>query len=159
MDKELTIKVPEGCVIDKERTDLDAGIIVYKRKDLDVWDYNGQDMNGYHIRGNEVRSQGRYSACSGNFDVFAKRAQACAALAASQISQYMANDKRYGGAITHEEWGSSNVMKYCIKRYNNHVEFSSTTGYYHFLAFHSVEQARLFYEDHKDLVEAFLMLG
>ena len=158
MDKELTIKVPEGCVIDKERTNLDEGIIVYKRKGPDAWDYNGQDMNGYHIRGDEVRSQGRYSACSGNFDVFAKRAQACAALAASQISQYMANDKRYGGVITDEEWNSPKVAKYCIERWKNHAEFRVSTYSYHFLAFHSEEQAHLFYEDHKDLVEAFLMI-
>ena len=159
MNKELTIKVPEGCVIDKERTDLDAGIIVYKRKDSDPWEYKGQNMQGYHVRGDEIRSQERYVACSGNFDVYASEALAKAALAAAQISQYMANDPRYGGAITDKEWGNSNVVKYCIRRYNNHVEFQSTTGYYHFLAFHSEKQASLFYEDHKDLVKDFLMIS
>jgi hypothetical protein len=159
MNKELTIKVPEGCVIDKEHTDLDAGIIVYKKQGPAPWNYEGQNMQGYHIRGDEIRSQERYVACSGNFDVYASEALAKAALAAAQISQYMANDQRYGGVVTDEEWGTSKVMKYCIRRWNNRIDFMSTGARYCFLAFHSEEQASLFYEDHKDLVKDFLMIS
>lgn len=159
MNEELTIKVPEGCVIDKELTDLDAGIIVYKKKDPTPWEYKGQKMNGYHVRGDEVQSQDWYKACTGNFDVYASKATAEAALAAARLSQYIANDKRYGGVITDEEWDSTQVAKYCIGRWKNRIEFPVTVSSFHFLAFHSEEQATLFYKDHKDLIEAFLMIG
>lgn len=158
MDDELTIKVPEDCVIDKERTNLDAGIIVYKKKSPTPWKYKGQEICGYHVRGDKVQSQSKYSACPGNFDVFAKRAQARASLAASQISQYMANDPRYGGVVTDEEWKDDNTTKYVICRYNGDVEFDQTYLYHSFLAFHTKEQRSLFYEEHKDLILDFLML-
>ena len=159
MDKELTIKVPEGCVIDKSRTDLDAGIIVYKAKDPIPWKYNGQDMSGYYIRGDEIRSQERYYATPGNFDVFARKAQARAALAASQISQYMANDSRYGGEVTDDEWKDKHIAKHVIIRCNGDFAFSLLYLTYCFLAFHTEEQRSLFLDDHKDLVLDFLMLS
>ena len=35
----------------------------------------------------------------------------------AQISQIMANDSRFGGVVTDEEWKNYGMGKYCINRF------------------------------------------
>lgn len=94
-----------------------------------------------------------------NCNVFACSKQAKSALAMARISQIMANDEYYGFPITDEEWRNNAVRKYCIARCIDYCDDDiSTTGYYHFLAFHTREQRDAFMADYPQLVFDYLML-
>lgn len=91
-------------------------------------------------------------------NVFATEKQAKSALAMAQISQIMANDKRFGGVITDEEWNDGSITKYVIKRETNHISCECHNICYQFIAFHTSEQRKLFLEENEDLVKDYLML-
>jgi len=92
-----------------------------------------------------------------NRNVFATEKQAKSALAMARISQLMAHDERYGGAVTYEEWESSD-WKYVIYRNENDVECNHFAATYFFLAFHTVDQRNLFLEENERLVKDYLMI-
>lgn len=92
-----------------------------------------------------------------NYNIFATERQAKSALAMARISQIMANDKRFGGAITDEEWHSTET-KYVMERFINTIDLTRYAGCYQFLAFHTAEQRALFLEENEDLVKDYLML-
>lgn len=90
-----------------------------------------------------------------NYNIFATEKQAKSALAMARISQIMANDERFGGAITDEEWNTN--KKYIIIRRGNNLEIE-TRYYYEYLAFHTNEQADLFLKENRDLVKDYYMM-
>ena len=90
--------------------------------------------------------------------IFAKKKMAKAAKAAAMISQIMANDKRFGGAITDEEWKNEEIIKYTFFRRGSELIPSWSAIYFHFLAFHTTEQRVLFLAENEDLIRQFYML-
>lgn len=89
--------------------------------------------------------------------IFAKKKMARAAKAAAMISQIIANDKRFGGAITDEEWNDG-TTKYTIFRRKNKLCPDWCENTFNFPAFHTIEQCDLFLEENEDLVRQFFML-
>lgn len=93
-----------------------------------------------------------------NYNVFATEKQAKSALAMARISQIIANDSHFGGAITDEEWQDASITKYIICRWSNKVQTDFNYTSYHFLAFHTKEQRSLFLKENEDLVKDYLMI-
>lgn len=94
-----------------------------------------------------------------NQDHFATEAQARSAIAMARISQIMANDPRFGGVVTDEEWEDYNMRKYVLYRNDNNVDKTDVSNSYYFLAFHTEEQRDLFLSENRDLVEDYLMIS
>ena len=100
-----------------------------------------------------VYSSGKEENCWKS--IFAKRKQA---QAAAQISQIMANDKRFGGVITNEEWKDIECQKFIIIRGKVGIVESVTTFDFTFLAFHTREQRNLFLQENEELIKQFFMI-
>lgn len=90
--------------------------------------------------------------------IFAKKKMARAAKAAAMISQIIANDKRFGGAITDEEWDTGGIDKFVFYRIQDRITLSTARDIYNFIAFHTQAQAALFLEENRDLIRQFYML-
>lgn len=90
-----------------------------------------------------------------NYNLFATRKQAKSALAMAQISQIMANDERFGGVVTDEEWADKSW--YSIIRINNNLRITIRFCY-ELLAFHTKKQADLFLEENRDLIKDYYMM-
>ena len=93
-----------------------------------------------------------------NHNIFATEIQAKSALAMARISQIMANDLRFGGPITDEEWVTNNLKKFTIRRINGRAIFNTDSFVYNFLAFHTSEQRQLFWEENEELIKDYLMI-
>lgn len=93
-----------------------------------------------------------------NFRAFATQKQAKSALAMARISQLIAHDARYGGAITEEEWRSIKIDKFGIHKYAGGLCRSTVQFSYCFLAFHTKEQRELFLDENERLVKDYLMI-
>ena len=92
------------------------------------------------------------------FSVFATEVQAKSALAMARISQIMANDERFGGVVTDEEWHDDSTWKYFIYRKDDAITTNETGMEWHFLAFHEPEQRNLFLQENEDLIRNYFML-
>ena len=92
-----------------------------------------------------------------NYNIFATEKQAKSALAMARISQIMANDERFGGIITDEEWGNNVPCYYVILKVRN-ILVITTSYHYEYLGFHTMEQANLFLEENEDLVKDYYMI-
>ena len=156
--KEFKVNVPEGYEIDKENSTFEC--IKFKRVKEQRWRDNvNKHFCGYyidndssiHINITEVNDKR-------NHNMFATKKQAKSALAMARISQIMANDERFGGIITNEEWRDDSNMKYIIDRFKNIVSIDVTTTLYCFLAFHTNNQRYLFMKENMDLIKDYLMI-
>ena len=157
MEKEIKITPPEGFEIDKEHSTFEC--IKFKPVTKRWRDRKNNLISGYYLKGGDVYSFNDYfHNWSGHHDVFATEKQARASLAMARISQIMANDERFGGPITDEEWNNSTMKKYCIIRFSNKPTSDIYNYLYHFLAFHTREQRDLFLEENEDLVKDYLMI-
>ena len=154
--KEIKIDIPAGYVLDKENSTSEC--IRLKPIESKFADYDGQFIiNGFYI----YRSQIFGHECQNNKatrDIFATEKQAKSALAMAQISQIMANDERFGGVITDEEWEDELYKKYVIDRFCNRLLYSIYITEYSFIAFHTPEQRALFLQENEQLVKDYLML-
>lgn len=156
----LQIQIPEGHEIDTEKSDLANGVITFKKKVIRGWRDNPErEIKGYYISSLSTINSVIQRACVGNLNTFATRKQAQSALAMAQLSQIIANDSRFGGPITDEEWNMSNTTKYVIHRTGNNVSATGTFATrYTFLAFHTNEQRELFLKENMDLIMQYFML-
>lgn len=125
---------------------------------VEKWrDKEGTKINGYYISSDATI----YNYCDGvlcrnSYNVFATEKQAKSSLAMARISQIMANDERFGGAITDKEWNYG--KKYVILRRG--IKLGIETKYcYEYLAFHTNEQAELFLKENEDLIKMYYMIG
>lgn len=156
MEKEIKITPPEGYEIDKENSTFDC----IKFKPVAKRFRDGyKEVHGYKLD----------NSCSGitpidgiitanDHVVFHSCRQAKSAKAMAIISQIMANDERFGGSITDEEWDNGTI-KYCIMRHYNYIiTVGNSQIEYYFLAFHTREQRDLFLEENEDLVKNYLMI-
>ena len=159
MEKEIKITPPEGFEIDNENSTFEC--IRFKpaqnkkrwRDDIDRF------VSGYYIDSDsKIRKIVNRWNLSNAHDTFATQKQAKSALAMARISQIMANDERFGGVITDEEWQDTVVAKFVIVRDYNGIELHRFGYYYAFLAFHTAEQRELFFKENEDLVRDYLML-
>lgn len=124
----IKVNVPEGYEIDKERSniDLERGIIDIKLKEkIERWRDNiDAIVKGYYINGGDseiIKVNDTNTNCEDNYNIFATEKQAKSALAMARISQIMANDERFGGVITDEEWEDNSKFKFVINRLNNNI--------------------------------------
>lgn len=158
MEKEIKINIPEGYEIDKENSTFKC---IRFKPIVKRWRDRHSEVTGYFLSGNYIRCipiDYHENWNGGNHDVFATEKQAKSALAMAQISQIMANDKRFGGPITDEEWENMYLEKYVIHRIYNKWTYTDTFGLYGFLAFHTKEQRDLFLEENEDLAKDYLMI-
>lgn len=156
MTKEIKITPPEGYEIDRENSTFEC----IKFKPITKRWRGAYDslVSGYVIKSDsKIRHWSNLSADGENINVFATEKQAKSALAMAQISQIMANDERFGGTITDEEWGNHGMTKWTIERSENKIVTTFRYGTYMFLAFHTMEQRALFLKENEDLVKDYLM--
>lgn len=156
MEKELKISVPEGYEIDKENSTFEC--IRFKKK-TERWIDKTKSITGFYINSESRITQAFCANDDKSRNVFATRKQAESARAMAQISQIMANDERFGGPVTDEEWQEDSKF-YIIRRMNNEIfrDWSMGRYFYFFLAFHTAKQRDLFLEENKDLVKDYLMI-
>lgn len=159
MEKEIKIVPPEGYEIDKENSTLEC---IKFKPIIKRWrDDKYALIDGYFIRHDsnivKIDTDGVYNK-KDNYNVFAKEKQAKSALAMARISQIMANDKRFGGVVTDEEWGDENKIKYGMHRFENKIIKDTYVNWYNFIAFHTIEQRDLFLKENEDLIKDYLML-
>ena len=161
--EELKINIPEGYEIDKESSTFEC--IKFKPKGIKTWN----DLCAASLNSDEVRVSGyRIWDCYSNIyvtnkliasdysrNVFLTKKEAKSSLAMAQISQLM---PYYGGAISDEEWGDWDIIKYTIIRVEDYIELNSSYLGFSFLAFYTEEQRDSFYEHNKQLVKDYLML-
>lgn len=157
MEKEIKITPPEGYEIDKENSTFDC--IKFKPIQPKSWRYDDTK----HISGWRIAPDGSLKAIaiSPNIPqqtVFALKKLAESALAMARISQIMANDERFGGPITDEEWEDRACPKYALNRVQNSISRTYYNTTYQFLAFHTEGQLNLFLTENEDLVRQYLML-
>lgn len=156
MEKEINIIAPEGYEIDKENSTFEC--IKFKPIEKRWRDDEDAQIKGYYISSTGLPNNHCGKNLQENYGVFATEKQAKSALAMARISQIMANDERFGGVVTDEEWAYYNLIKFAITRKNNHIETAVYGGYYYFLAFHTAKQRDLFLKENEDLVRDYLML-
>ena len=155
--REIKITVPEGMEIDKENSTFEC--IKFKSIKFKRWrDDKDAPITGYYIKENATIYYTSIPNTPRNYNVFATEKQAKSALAMARISQIMANDDRFGGVVTDEEWMNEDILKYVIRRTDNFIDKSLYTSIYYFLAFHTSEQRDLFLEENEDLVKDYLMI-
>lgn len=159
---EIKIQIPEGYEgIDEEKSNLEKGVIVFKKKEEIPWRYDKEArLSGYYVN-NEAFVEnviGLYNV-SNAWNTFATEKQAKSMLAMAQLSQIIANDPRFGGPITDEEWPDFDTRKYVISRFNDDIRVDDwATCYFRFLAFHTHEQRDLFLKENEDLIRQYFML-
>lgn len=154
--KEINITPPEGYEIDKENSTFNC--IKFKPVTKRWRDNEDAEFYGYFITNYSGILPTFNANHVTNHNVFAEEKQAKSALAMAYISQIMANDERFGGPVTYEEWNNSTMKKYCITRFSNKPKIDTYNYLYHFLAFHTQEQRDLFLKENEDLVKDYLML-
>lgn len=154
--KEFKVMVPEGYEIDKENSTFEC--IKFKRIKRFRDDVN-KCIRGYYINdfakivGDVIVSNNEHG-----HNMFATKKQAKSALAMARISQIMANDERFGGVVTDEEWNNSYTAKYVIVRKRDKYFTDTVFNFYNFIAFHTKEQRELFVKENMDLIKDYLMI-
>lgn len=162
--EEIKIQIPEGYEgIDEEASNLAEGKIVFKKKEVLPWKEYTHILTGYLVNiSSDIVHIDKISKCfsdnAANRNIFATKKQAQSMLAMAQLSQIIANDKRFGGPITEEEWKDKTVCKRLIIRQGDGITTDYGYLYYYFLAFHTVEQRDLFLKENEDLIKQYFML-
>ena len=152
MEKETTIKIPE-CLVDfikRMAAKFDSALRWRDKEDART---DGWWIASY----SEIYYDAPALYRPTRYKVYATEKQAKSALAMARISQIMANDDRFGGAVNMEEW-SHGTTKYTIISCANRVARRTDTLIYHFLAFRSEAQRDLFMEENMDLIKDYFML-
>lgn len=156
MAKEIKITPPEGYEIDRENSTFDC--IKFKPAIKRWRDNYSKSISGYVIDNNSIiHKRSNITNGSSNYNLFATEKQAKSALAMARITQIMANDERFDGVVTNEEWKMGKLI-HTIERYKDTYTIQSRVDYYPFLAFHTYEQRDLFLEENEDLVKDYLMI-
>jgi len=157
INQEIHIEVPAGYEIDRENSTFEC-IKLKPVKKSKFSDYDGTyEMMGYYLNNDKVDPLPTHNRVTSK-DVFATEKYAKSALAMAQISQIMANDERFGGAITDGDWEDETIIKHCIFKYNNKLTIDSLQNTYHLLAFYTRNQRDLFLKENEQLVKDYLMI-
>lgn len=158
--EQVNIQIPEGYVIDTEKSNFEEGKIIFKEKEQPSWRNNKCAMlSGYFVTSDAyIEESGPLYNVSSAWNVFATKKQAQSMLAMAQLSQIIANDDRFGGPITDAEWNDNCIAKYVIVRSSNELRNDYLVQHYHFLAFHTKKQRELFIKENEDLIKQYYML-
>ena len=163
--EELTQLFSDDNFVDEFMTLVDNLLDKYTKKgeepqEVKRWRDNAEaTINGYYIASDSfIDSEEDCFNIGDNYNVFATMKQAKSALAMARISQIMANDERFGGVITDEEWHDDSTWKYFIYRKGTAITSNATGMEWHFLAFHEEAQRDLFLEENEDLIKDYLMI-
>jgi len=158
MEKEIKITPPEGFEIDNENSTFEC--IRFKPVQKKRWrDDTDAQIKGYYISyGGYISDLLHGKNLQENYCVFATEKQAKSALAMARISQIMANDERFGGVVTDEEWNNPYLDKFVIERCGDKIRKNICWSCYDFLAFHTAIQRNLFLQENEDLVRDYLCL-
>jgi len=157
MEKEFRIQVPEGMEIDKENSTFEC--IKFKPIQKKRWrDDDNSVIDGYYITPFSTILHNIGANDPDNYNVFATEKQAKSALAMARITQIMANDARFGGVVTNEEWKNEDMPKHTIRRIKDRLTVEVCFYTYYFLSFHTAEQCDLFLKENEDLVRDYLLL-
>ena len=155
MENEMVIVPPEGYEIDKENSTFEC---IKFKPIIKKWRNNIQaKITGYYVIDNSIFSFVGNNVAR-NYNVFATEKQAKSALAMARISQIIANDERFGGSITDEEWDNSRIEKYILYKCRGIITTAATYTTYRFLAFHTKDQRDLFLKENEDLIKDYLMI-
>lgn len=161
---EIKIQVPEGYEgIDEAKSNLEKGVIIFKKKELTPWRECTNILTGYYVSPNsnvvQIDKSDRCSNDDANRNIFATKKQAQSMLAMAQLSQIIQNDPRFGGPITDEEWLKCGMYKYIIDRYDNEIKtYCWLECNFRFLVFHTEKQRDLFLKENEDLIRQYFML-
>lgn len=159
---QLTVTIPDGMILDEENSTFEC--IKFKPITKSKFsDYDGtRNIVGFFVGSDsditEIKEHHNFKNYKSTRGCFATEKQAKSALAMAQISQIMANDERFGGIITDEEWNDVTMTKRCIIRCGKRLIADDSNLNYQFLAFHTEEQRELFIEENEDLVMDYLMM-
>ena len=161
--KEIKIQIPEGYEgIDEEKSNLEEGVIVFKKKEVTPWRECTHILTGYCVApDSDIIQIGKRDRCFSddiNRNIFATKKQAESMLAMAQLSQIIQNDPRFGGPITDEEWKNKDIGKRVIVRSSDEIRPDYFVQHYHFLAFHTAKQRDLFFKENEDLIRQYYML-
>lgn len=157
--KEFVVNIPEGYEIDKENSTFEKIVFKKVKEEPKRWrDDETQNLHGCYVSNFCQIESVDVSNVSCNYNTFANRKQAKRAIAEARISQIMANDKRFGGVVTDEEWEDDTTPKYVIYRDGKKVGVDEWYVYYHFLSFHTRKQRGLFMEENMDLIKDYFMI-
>lgn len=152
--KELKINIPEGYEIDRENSTFEC--IKFKPV-TKRWRDGYKTVHGCIIDVSDIRSVDGIVTAD-DHAIFYNSKQAKSAKAMAIISQIMANDERFGGPITDEEWENYDITKWTIERSENKIIATIRHFTYTFLAFHTAEQCNLFLAENIDLIKDYLMI-
>lgn len=155
--KEVKIAIPEGYEIDTEKSTFTN--IVFKKcnswlESLKQKCHNAY-VKGYMMSGEFITN---YFKDPLKICVFANEKQAKCAKAYAIITQIIANDIRFGGGITDEEWAKGCVVKYVISRSRNQLKKETLFYTYSPIAFHTEEQRDLFLKENEQLLKDYFMI-
>lgn len=159
----VNIIPPTGYVIDEENSTFNC--IKFKPIQKRWRDDDNVIISGYYInKDSKIIYVPELWNVSDAYNTFATEKQVKSALAMARISQIMANDERFGGVVTDEEWQDEDMTKFVIKRKDNgifkvsNIFIDTSFTEYCYLAFHTTEQLNLFLKENEDLVHDYLML-
>lgn len=147
------VEIPKDFELIKE-----DGIIKIKKPIRFINNLNAR-ISGYYIDlASRIRTSNEAFNIPTNYNIFYTEKQAKSALAMARISQIIANDKRYNGIIIDKEWEKVRykIRYLIIKNCNNNLEIVTSFNY-HFLSFHTIDGAKLFLEENKELLKDYFM--
>jgi hypothetical protein len=156
--KEVKISIPEGYEIDTEKSTFTN--IVFKKKCTSWFERLKQRCEDAYISGYMLSETFVRNCFKNPLDIciFATKKQAKRAKAYAIITQIIANDSRFGGEITDEEWRNSDTWKYVLCRFGNRICKDSRTTWCAPIAFHTAEQRNLFLKENEQLLKDYFMI-
>ena len=158
VNKEITIDIPEGYEIDKEKSSFER-IVFKKKQKIEKWD----DLIGtiipeksfYVTDYSAIKKMRVDEFVEAHKNVFIDEKHAKSALAMAQISQLI---PYFGGEITEEEWNNIFIPKYILGKVKNEIIKDITYVPYSLLSFHTKEQRDEFLKYNEQLVKDYLMI-
>ena len=159
MEKEMKIIPPEGYEIDKENSTFEC--IKFKKKEPERWiDQKYRKVDGYYIDlDSTLRHVNRLLHKTDDRNVFATEKQAKSALAFAQLTQILANDKRFDSISKIHDDSSDTSYTILYNRSTEEFIYTSHNSYYYgSISFKEEEQAKLFIKENEDLLRQYFMI-
>lgn len=148
--KEMKIQVPEGYVIDREKSTFE-NIVFKKVDDLPKSWENLETINGFYVNSASdiVKVKGEAYAVEDNKNVFPTRKEAEACIALAQLCQL--RDIYNDG--WKPDWEDHTKRKYCIEFYKDLITGDEVSILRRLLSFKTKELRDKFIENFRDLIE------
>lgn len=153
--KTFNIEIPEGYEIDKERSSLEKGNIVFKKlpKNKILRWKDIKYISGVYIdSGSTLHEYACRIISSNDINIFVNEKYAKSALAYAQLSQV------YQHYNKNEDWGNHLIDKYCVIRLDNELKIVPLRTYFSHWSFATKEEAELFLENNIQQLKDFYMM-